>query len=589
MTTLFLLAAVALPAAIAPLVVLRSPLRPLALSAAPWAAVPALLLALAPIPHPPAELSWLLLGGQLGLDGVGRIFLLFSALLWAVSGRYARVYVAGLRARRRFFFFFLLTMSGNLGLPLAQDVGSFYLFFALMTFAGYGLVVHAGSSAAKRAGRIYLIMAVGGEAVLVAGLLLAVHAAGTLELAAIPAGIAASPAVGAIVGCLLIGFGIKAGAVPLHVWLPLAHPVAPTPASAVLSGSMIKAGVLGWLRFLPLGETALPGWGGILVALGALAAFFGVVIGLMQRDPKTVLAYSSISQIGLMNIGVGIALAAPAAVESAFAAVLAYAVHHGMAKGALFLGVGIAAARTASSTQRRLVLLGLLLPALAVAGAPLSSGSVAKGQLKTLLPLVPPSWPAWLDGLLPLSAIATTLLMAHFLMLAARQGEADRTHRLVPGLWQPWVVLLAGVAFALWLLPRWYPVGPVGGPEIPGLATLRVDILPVAAGVLLFWMAVEWSRRSSSPLPFGRIAPGDLLNPIERAVHSVPRSRFTAEHGVQDPIGLIATKLYRWHLHSGRQDAAVRVEVALTRWVAAIFLVLLIVASLLLTLARGAG
>jgi len=91
----------------------------------------------------------------------------------------------------------------------------------------------------------------------------------------------------------------------LHFWLPLAHPVAPTPASAVLSGAMIKAGLLGWLLTLPLSETALPQWGTLMIMVGALASIGAALIGVCQHQAKAVLAYSSISQMGLITIMVG--------------------------------------------------------------------------------------------------------------------------------------------------------------------------------------------------------------------------------------------------------------------------------------------
>jgi hypothetical protein len=104
------------------------------------------------------------------------------------------------------------------------------------------------------------------------------------------------------------GFRYQSRCGLLHVWLPLAHTVAPTPASAVLSGSMIKAGLLGWIRFLPPGGGGDPAWGAVFIAAGITAAFYGVAIGLGQKHPKTVLAYSSISQMGLITVAFGIGL-----------------------------------------------------------------------------------------------------------------------------------------------------------------------------------------------------------------------------------------------------------------------------------------
>src|SRR5690606_7309656 len=137
-------------------------------------------------------------------------------------------------------------------------------------------------------------------------LITAALATNQTALPAVAAGLADAPRRDLIVGLVLAGFGIKAGALPLHVWLPLAHPAAPTPASAVLSGAMIKAGLLGWLRFLPLGLVALPGWAALLMVLGVVAVFFGAAAGAVQQDAKAVLAYSSISQMGLMIIGLAI-------------------------------------------------------------------------------------------------------------------------------------------------------------------------------------------------------------------------------------------------------------------------------------------
>lgn len=232
--------------------------RAVALKLAPMAALPTLFMAtywlFTAEPLAAVDLPWLLLGARFELDETGGLFLFFTALVWALAGWYAR---GNLRQDPRshvFWAFFLASQAGNLGVCLAADAASFYLLFALMTFAAYGLVIHAGSAAARYAAKVYLIMAVIGEAALVAGMLMAVHAAGShlfIDLVAAPL---STPAALLLIG----GFAIKTGAPLLHMWLPLAHPVAPTPASAVLSGLMLKAGLLGWLRFLPLGAHALP-------------------------------------------------------------------------------------------------------------------------------------------------------------------------------------------------------------------------------------------------------------------------------------------------------------------------------------------
>lgn len=205
-------------------------------------ALPAMGVALGLVPVRAAEVEWFLLGAHFGLDGPRTIFLGLAAVLWAVAGIFATGYLPGDDRRQRFGFFFLLTMSGNLGLIIAADATTFYTSFVVMTFAAYGLVIHSGTEEALRAGRIYLVMAIFGEIFLIPSLYLAVQGTGAIAFAEIGPALGGLENRNTILLLALVGFGVKAGAVPLYFWLPLAHPVAPTPASAVLSGSMIKAG-----------------------------------------------------------------------------------------------------------------------------------------------------------------------------------------------------------------------------------------------------------------------------------------------------------------------------------------------------------
>ncbi len=412
-----------------------------------WSALPALALALFAPMDVHREFTWLLLTIRLGVDATGRVFLFFTALLWLLSGLFGRHYLAEDRHRYRFFFFYLLAMGGNLGLILAQDMGSFYLFFALMSFSSYGLVIHNGDEEALRAGRIYIYLVVFGEVLLFSGLVILYDLTGSLNLSAV----AAAPENGLLFSLIFLGFGIKAGALPLHVWLPLAHPAAPTPASAVLSGAMIKAGLLGWIRFLPLGEVGAPEWGSLCIVAGVVAAFFGVLVGVLQTNPKTVLAYSSISQMGLMTVGIGVGLCRPAIWPMAHAAVITYALHHAFAKGALFLGVGVAGAGQQNGWRRWWLILGLLLPALALAGAPLTTGIVAKTALKSAVALLPEPWPTTLAILLPLAAVGTTILMIRFLFIVLRESSS---HHPVSGVRLPWAATVFLAALCAWLLPE---------------------------------------------------------------------------------------------------------------------------------------
>ena len=568
--------------------------RALAATLAPWAAVPALLVALyaalgaafgadlgadlgsaltgpaggiAPSAAPPLALEWpqLLLGLRFGLDGLGTVFLLLAGLLWSLAGWAAQRYHRHDQRRHALWGFWLAALSGNLWLIVAQDAIGFYAGFALMSFAAYGLVVHARSADAWRAGRVYLIMAVLGEALLLSGLLLRV--AGTDSIA-LP--LAANGGAHANLATVLIflGFGVKAGVLGLHLWLPLAHPVAPTPASAVLSGVMIKAGLLGWMRFLPLGAEPWPLLGAAALLLGLLAALIAVPIGLTQRQPKVLLAYSSISQMGFMTLGIGAALLHPGAWPVLAPALALYALHHGLAKGALFLGV--VAVEQAKDAARRWALAMQALPALALAGLPLSSGFWAKDGLKQALSSLPAPWPEALSWLLPIGALGTTLLMLRLLWLQAQpQAEPDAHSATIaatatastggtattyatsalgannaaapagghasPTLRAPWLaLLLASLALGAPGLLVFLGIAPPGlalpfaaaqAPAYPALS-VALAMLPQLLGAALAGAALRWSgytltgrahnQRSQtkrSTLP--QITPGDLLGLIE--------------------------------------------------------------------------
>ncbi|MFZ5576097.1 MAG: complex I subunit 5 family protein [Pseudomonadota bacterium] len=496
-----------LPLALAPLL-LTPATRATALRLAPWAPLPALGLAVLTTPGWVVDLSGVLVGVRLGLDATGRLFLFFTALVWLLAGLFARGWLADDARPSRFWAFFLATQAGNLGVCFALDAVSFYGFFALMSFAAYGVVVHADSDDAVRAGRVYLAMAVLGETLLVAGLLLAAGSAGTHHFA----GLAAAPMSNTAAALLIAGFGVKLGLPLLHMWLPLAHPVAPVPASAVLSGVMLKAGLLGWLRCLPLGAQALPEAGATLMLAGFIAMFLGVAAGLMQRNLKVLLAYSSVSQMGYLSLGVGAGLLSPAGWLLLLPALGFHALHHALAKSALFLGAGLLHTHGANALRRA----ALALPALALAGAPLTSGVLAKEGLKQALAALPGPWPELVAGLLPLAALGTALLMARLIWLAWRLPAAADAAATPRGLHAPW--LLAVLASAL--LP-WGLASDETRSQAFELAMLTAASWPLLAAAVLAAAAV-FLRLRAPALP-----PGDLLHPLahrfERLRNARPR------------------------------------------------------------------
>lgn len=398
---------------------------------APWlwlTSLPALLAVF----NPPASLNvaWLWPGATWGsADLLTRAFLGFGALLWGCASLYGAHSERKHPGRRRFWTFWLLAFSGNLLLIIAQDGVSFYVGFTLMSLCAYALVVHSGRGASRRAGRLYIQLAVLGEMLLYAALLLRIHEAdGALGFAAwqsAPLGV--STAI-----LLLLGFGLKMGVWPLHIWLPQAHPAAPAAASAVLSGAMIKAGVLGLWRFMPADDPLLADWSHGLFALGLFSAFYGAALGLLQTRAKSALAYSSISQMGYLLSILALSWNHPGA-QPFWAVLLSlYALHHGLAKGALFMGAGLSSRHRLSVGQWLL----LLIPALAIAGLPLTSGGAVKILLKDRL--TETDLALWLS-LLTWGACASALVLARavWLMHHNQGARADAPRRLV----YPWALL----------------------------------------------------------------------------------------------------------------------------------------------------
>ncbi|WP_018861626.1 MULTISPECIES: complex I subunit 5 family protein [unclassified Thioalkalivibrio] len=481
----------------------------------PWAALPGLAGAAFGGDVEPAALDGLMLNTLLGLDPLGQAFLALTSGLWLAAGLFALSDRQDDPLRHRFYVFWLLALSGNLGLILAQDALSFYLFFSLMSLAAYGLVVHSNTGEAWRAGHIYLILAVVGEILLFAGFVMAIHqTGGDTRLTAI----AEARPEGWGLALLVLGFGIKAGMLPLHFWLPLAHPAAPVAASAVLSGAMIKAGVLGWLRVLPLDETGHVLLGETLVLLGLAAAFLAALAGVLQSRPKTILAYSSISQMGLITAGVGLALVLPDLRPWLLMAVTLYAVHHGFAKGALFLAAGMTAQRPAGGAGRLAFFLFAALPALALAGMPMTSGALAKNTLKDpLYGADLAGWMAYTEFALTLAAAGTTLLMLRFLWCWHQaQQDIQAPPRADSRRWWAWGGL-AGMSLVFPLLGI-----AVAPPEqVPAWVVLTGLSLvwPIGLGLVLGLLAWRWLPDRNRPW----LQEGDLVVPLEWLAHASQR------------------------------------------------------------------
>ncbi len=293
----------------------------------------------------PLALPWL--GAHFRIDALAAFFLAVVNLGGAAASLYALGYGRHEEAPHRVLPFYAAFLAGMNMVVMAADAFTFLLSWELMSLASWALVMaHHRVRENAEAGFIYLIMAGFGTFCLLLAFGLLAGPDGNYAFAAIRSG-APSPAIAALVLALvLIGAGSKAGLVPLHVWLPLAHPAAPSHVSALMSGVMTKVAVYGFVRivFDLVGAPAW-WWGAVLLAVGGATSVLGMLYALMQRDLKRVLAYSTIENIGLIFVSLGLSLAfkanaMPAAAALAMTAALFHVLNHSLFKSLLFFGSG---------------------------------------------------------------------------------------------------------------------------------------------------------------------------------------------------------------------------------------------------------
>ncbi len=445
----------------------------------PWATVPAFLVAVTAPLDVVVAVPWFFMGGRMGLDETGRIFLCLAAFVWLLASFSSRTMLRTEQNQTRYLVFFLTAMAGNFGLILARGMLGYYLFFAVMSFAAYGLVVHRESDEAINAGRLYLFLLLIGEVALFTALIVLAHSSGSLAIEDIT-GISYHPLPFVL---LFIGFGVKIGALPLHGWMMPAYRAAPIPAAAALAGSMVNAGILGWLRFLPLGQTTCPQGAWLFMVAGALAAVYGVFIGLSKRNAGAVLGASSISQMGLITVIFGMGLINQNAGLLAAPVLILYVVHHSLAKSSLFFACDLVKHQERSLS--RLQLATILLPALALAGLPFTSGAIAKTAFKELAVGLGEPWYDLSVYFLPVTAMGTTMLMLHFMgVLKCCRGSihSGRTvSRMI------FAVSFIAVLLVLWL---WPAARNSASHSLTGMKLLQ-GLWPVAGGTILFLI---WQR-----------------------------------------------------------------------------------------------
>ncbi len=514
--------------------------------------------------------AWPLPGAafHVALDPLSALFL---APLFLVS---AAASVSGARsfgdedhpddAPRTRFFFGLATAAIALVL-LARNLVFFLASWEVMALSAFFLVTADRSSReARDAGRLYLFATHVSTLVLFGFFALFRSLSGSTELVPLPAGVAGGDAGTALFVLALFGFGLKAGLLPLHVWLPPAHAAAPAHVSALMSGVLIKTGIYGIVRFTSLVPDPPASWGDALLLLGAASAVLGVAFALGQHDLKRLLAWHSVENIGIIVLGLGVGLGARTAGRPewallGFAGGLFHVVNHGLFKPLLFLGAGEAAHVAGTRDMDRMGGLGKHLPktaflfvagAVAISGLPPLNGFASEWLV--YLGLFDRARATGADALraafgVPALALTGALALACFVkahgavFLGNQRGEEPHADGEPAAHVAPMAALAAACALLGVLPAALAPAleraaaiaapGPVPAARLADLASLRTVGVAALAVVLLVGAVALLLRR--------RLAAETTAGPTWDCGYARPTARmqYTASSFARGPVG----------------------------------------------------
>lgn len=389
------------------------------------------------------------MGLHFTLDGFRCVYALVVSFMWMMVTILCPEYFAKHHNRNRFYAFLLLTLGATMGVFLSTDFFTTFVFFEIMSLTSYVWVAQEEKPEALRAAETYLGISIIGGMVMLMGIFMLWDSIGTVTFSVIAQEImfeygTVTELPGQVIAagiCILFGFAVKAGAFPVHIWLPKAHPVAPAPASALLSGVLTKTGIFGIL-VVTLQIFRYTDWFGyVLLIVAVVTMLLGAVLALFSIDLKRVLACSSLSQIGF--IMTGIAVLAVSQGENILAArgALIYMVNHSILKLVLFMAAGVVYMNTHKldlneirgfGRKKPLLNAVFLLGVLGISGVPFFNGYVGKTLIHEGL-LEISSIPAFVEMLFLLAGGCTLAYMLKLYICIfieknndeARQAEFD--------------------------------------------------------------------------------------------------------------------------------------------------------------------
>ncbi|MDR3438345.1 hydrogenase 4 subunit B [Telmatospirillum sp.] len=446
----------------------------------------------------------------LRLDPLAALMVAVISLLSLVASIYSLSYVREYAGRGvgAMGFFMNLFVASMILVVVADNAFWFLIFFEMMSLASYFLVIFDQDEEAVSAGFLYFFVAHAGSVLIMAAFFIMANYAGSFDFAAFRTAPVPAPLNSLVFLLGFLGFGAKAGMIPLHIWLPRAHPAAPSHASALMSGVMIKIGIFGIIKVgidLLGGSGGVVWWGLLVLAFGAVSSVLGVVYALVEHDIKKLLAYHSVENIGIILLGVGVGMIGIASGNPTLAVLglmagLYHLVNHAVFKGLLFLGAGSVIYRMHTKDMEKMgglartmpwTALSFLIGALAISAIPPLNGFVSEWYTYQSLfaaafdgtPLVKFAAPIGAMLLALTGALAVMCFVKAYGVIfsgPSRHHHADEV-REVPA---PMLVGMGLLAVACVILGL---AAPVVAPVIGGIAaaTIGTQAVAMADGALL--------------------------------------------------------------------------------------------------------